>query len=163
MEFRVLGPLEVVAEGRPVVIERRLARSLLAYLLLHANEPVSADRLVDALWGASPPRTATASLHNLVSALRKLLGPKLIELQPAGYVLRVDPERFDLARFDRLVAEARSAKAEDRAGLLRAALGLWRGRPLEDPAFEEFAQPEIGQLRERYVAAVEERVDAELQ
>src|SRR3954451_18895801 len=112
MEFRVLGPVEVGVEPRPVLIERWLPRALLAYLLLHANEPVSAERLVDALWGAAPPRTATASLHNQVSALRKLLGPKLIELEPAGYVLRVDPERFDLARFDRLVGEAHFAKVE---------------------------------------------------
>jgi DNA-binding SARP family transcriptional activator len=132
MEFRVLGPLEVVEEGRPVAVERRLSRALLAYLLLHANEPVSADRLVDELWGPAAPRTATASLQNYVSTLRKLLGAERIDLEPAGYVLRVDPERFDLARFDRLVSEARTAPPKERSQLLRSALALWRGPPLGD-------------------------------
>jgi DNA-binding SARP family transcriptional activator len=163
MEFRVLGPLEVVDDGRPVAIERRLSRALLAYLLLHANEPMSADRLVDELWGPAAPRTAIASLQNYVSTLRKLLGAGRIELEPAGYVLRVDPERFDLTRFNRLVSEARAAPPMERSQLLRSALALWRGQPLQDLAFEEFAQAEIAELSERHLAAVEERVDADLQ
>src|SRR5436190_12520749 len=142
MEFRILGPLEVVDDGRAVELPRRLSRALLAYLLLHANEPVSADRLVDELWGAGAPKTATASLQNYVSRLRKALGGETIRLEPAGYVLRVDPERFDLARFERLVEEAAGAPIRERAELLRAALSLWRGDPLEDLAFEQFAQEE---------------------
>jgi DNA-binding SARP family transcriptional activator len=163
MEFRILGPLEVVDDGRPVPLDRRLSRALLAYLLLHANEPVSGERLVDQLWGETPPKTAVASLQNYVSRLRKSIGADKLRLEPAGYVLHVDPERFDLARFDRLTTEAHGAPAKDRAELLREALALWRGEPLEDLAFEEFAQAEIGQLRERRLAAIEGRIDAELE
>ena len=163
MEFRILGPLEAVDEGRPVELPRRLSRSLLAYLLLHANEPVSSDRLIEALWSGRAPKTAPASLQNYISRLRKALGPETIQLEPAGYVLRVDPERFDLARFDRLVEEAQGAPAKPRAELLRAALSLWRGDPLEDLAFEEFAQEEIAHLGERRLAAVEARIDADLE
>jgi class 3 adenylate cyclase len=144
-------------------LDRRLSRALLAYLLLHANEAVSADRLVDELWGERPPKTAVSSLRNYVSRLRKEIGGTRLELEAAGYVLRVDPEQFDLARFDRLVAEARVAPARQRADLLRAALALWRGDPLEDLAFEEFAQAEIAQLEERRLSARESRIDAELE
>jgi DNA-binding SARP family transcriptional activator len=163
MEFRILGPLEVVDDGRPVALDRRLSRALLAYLLLHANEPVSSERLVDELWGEKPPKTAVASLQNYVSRLRRSIGPGRLRLEAAGYVLRVDPERFDLARFDRLVAEAQTASTNDRAQLLRAAIALWRGEPLEDLAFEEFAQREIAHLTERLLTAVESRIDADLE
>ncbi|MDP9262061.1 MAG: AAA family ATPase, partial [Actinomycetota bacterium] len=163
MEFRILGPLEVVEEGRPLRFDRRLSRALLAYLLLHANEPVSADRLIDQLWGPDAPRTATASLQNYVSRLRKTLGADRLRLEPAGYVLHVDPERFDLARFERLVAEAQASPAKQRVELLRAALSLWRGEPLQDLAFEEFAQSEIIQLADRRLTAIEARIDAELE
>lgn len=163
MEFRILGPLEVVDEGRPLTVDRRLSRALLAYLLLHPNEPVSSDRLVDQLWGDEPPKTAVASLQNYVSRLRRTIGHDRLRLEPGGYVLRVDPERFDLARFDRLVAEAQTAPAKERAELLRAAISLWRGEPLEDLAFEEFAQAEIAHLTERLLAVVENRIDADLE
>jgi DNA-binding SARP family transcriptional activator len=163
VEFRILGPLEVVQEGRPIELPRRLSRALLAYLLLHANEPVSSDRLVDELWGPGAPKTATASLQNYVSRLRKTLGADVVQLEPAGYVLRIDPERFDLARFDRLVEEAQGAPPKQRAELLRAALSLWRGPPLEDLAYEEFAQEEIGHLAERRLGALEDRIGAELE
>jgi DNA-binding SARP family transcriptional activator len=163
MEFRILGPLEAVDDGRPIPIDRRLSRALLAYLLLHANEPVSGERLVDQLWGEQPPKTAVASLQNYVSRLRKAIGHECLRLEPGGYVLRVDPERFDLARFDRLVAEAQAAPAGERAQLLRAAISLWRGEPLEDLAFEEFAQAEIAQLTERLLTAIENRIGAELE
>ncbi len=162
MEFRILGPLEVTDEGRTVPIERRLSRAVLAYLLLHANQPVSRDRLVDQLWGENAPRNAPASLQNTISRLRKAIGRERLRLEPGGYVLRVDPERFDLAQFDRLVEEARTATSKDRASLLQAALALRRGEPLEDLAFEEFAQSEIAHLQERLLAAVEARIDAEL-
>jgi DNA-binding SARP family transcriptional activator len=143
--------------------DRRLSRALLAYLLLHANEPVSTDRLVDQLWGERPPKTAVSSLRNYVSRLRKAIGSERLRLEAAGYVLRVDPERFDLARFDRLVAEARAAPAKQRADLLKQALALWRGEPLEDLAYEEFAQAEIAQLRERRLCALEGRLEADLE
>ena len=98
MEFRILGPLEVVEDGRPVSLDRRRMRALLAFLLLHANELVSADRLIDEVWGPEPPKTAGASLQNYVSRLRKAIGADAVVSQPPGYVLRIDPERCDLAR-----------------------------------------------------------------
>ena len=163
MEFRILGPLEVVEDDRPVRLDRRRLRALLAYLLLHANRPVSADQLIDEVWGPEPPKTAAASLQNYISRLRKAIGSDLIVSQAPGYLLRVDPERFDLARFERLVAEARRAgEPRERAEKLRVALSLWRGPALEDLAFESFAQTEIARLEEARLEALEERLDADL-
>jgi DNA-binding SARP family transcriptional activator len=163
MEFRVLGRLEVVEDGRVVPVERQRARAVLAFLLLHANEPVSGERLIDEVWGPEPPKSAAASLQNYVSHLRKAVGRDVLVTEAGGYMLRVDPERFDLARFERLVADARRATdPRDRAERLRAALALWRGPALEDLAFEAFAQPEIRRLEELRLEAVEERIDAEL-
>src|SRR5690242_15600438 len=99
MEFRILGPLEVVEDGQPLPLERRRMRALLAFLLLHANQPVSADRLIDEVWGPEPPKTAGASLQNYVSRLRRAIGAETVISQPPAYVLRIDPEQFDLARF----------------------------------------------------------------
>jgi class 3 adenylate cyclase len=138
-------------------------RALLAYLLLHANELVSSDRLIDEVWGPEPAKTATASLQNYVSRLRKAIGAELLLSQPPGYVLRIDPERFDLARFERLTAEARGAEPRERAEKLRAALALWRGPPLDDLAYEPFARDEIGRLEEARLAALEGRIDADLE
>jgi DNA-binding SARP family transcriptional activator len=163
MEFRLLGRLEVVEDGSPLRLDRRLSRAVLAYLLLHANEPVSGDRLLDELWGPRPSRNAMASLQNYVSRLRKVLGADRLRLEPAGYVLRVDPEQFDLARFDRLFAEAMASAPKQRVEILRSALSLWRGDPLEDLALEDFAQAEIAHLAERRLTALEERIDAELE
>jgi class 3 adenylate cyclase len=137
-------------------------RALLAFLLLHANELISSDRLIDEVWGPDPPKTAGASLQNYVSRLRKAIGPELIVSQPSGYVLRVDPQHFDLARFERLVAEARDAPLPERAEKLRAALALWRGRALEDLAFEPFIRDDAGRLEEARLEALEERIDADL-
>ena len=163
MEFRLLGRLEVVDDGRVVPIERQRARAVLAFLLLHANEPVSGERLIDEIWGPEPPKSATASLQNYVSHLRKALGREVLATEPGGYVLRVDPERFDLARFERLVTDARRVKEpRDRAERLRAGLALWRGPPLEDLQFESFAQPAIRRLEEQRLEALEERIDADL-
>jgi len=163
MEFRILGPLEVVEDGRPVPLDRRRMRALLAFLLLHANQLVSADRLIDEVWGPEPPKTAGASLQNYVSRLRKAIGTDAVVSQPPGYVLRVDPERFDLARFERLTAEARGAETRERAEKLRAALALWRGPALDDLAFEPFARDEVGRLEEARLAALEDCIDAELE
>jgi DNA-binding SARP family transcriptional activator len=146
-----------------VPLDRRRMRALLGYLLLHANAVVSSDRLIDEIWGPEPPRTATASLQNYVSRLRKAIGAELLVSQPPGYVLRIDPERFDLARFERLTAEARGADPRERAEKLRAALALWRGPPLEDLAYEPFARDEIGRLEEARLAAHEERINADLE
>ncbi|HEY8630637.1 MAG TPA: AfsR/SARP family transcriptional regulator, partial [Gaiellaceae bacterium] len=163
VEFRVLGPLAVVEDGRAIPLDRQRLRALLAYLLLHANEVISTDRLIDEVWGPTPPKTAGASLQNYISRLRKAIGAELIVSQPAGYALRVDPEQFDLTRFERLTAEARGAEPRERAEKLRAALALWRGPALEDLAFEPFARDEVGRLEEARLAALEQRIDADLE
>ena len=108
MEFRILGPLEVVDDsGEPVELAGQKQRALLAVLLLRANQVVSTERLVDELWGEQAPRTATASLQNSISQLRKKLGADRVVTRPAGYVLRIGPEELDLARFEQLLGEAR--------------------------------------------------------
>jgi DNA-binding SARP family transcriptional activator len=136
---------------------------LLALLLLEANHVVPTDRVVDRLWGEQPPPTAVTSLHNAVSQLRKVLGADTLQTRAPGYVLRVDPERLDLARFERLLREARAAPAPDRARLLRDALALWRGAPLAEFAYEAFAQSEVRRLEELRLTALEDAIDAELE
>ena len=162
LEFRILGPLEVLDEGDPVRLGGRNQRAVLALLLLRVNEPVSTERLVDQLWGEHPPRTATTSLQNTVVQLRKLLGHGLLLTRPSGYVLELDADQLDLARFERLVREARSAEADQRAQLLREALGLWRGSPLADLESETFAQSEIQRLEDLRLGVLEERIAADL-
>src|SRR3954453_6377072 len=98
MEFRILGPLEVLRDGRTLDLGGHKQRALLAALLLDAGRVVSLDRLVDMLWGGDPPPTATASLQNFVAQLRKALGPDVIETRPPGYVIRLEPEQLDAAR-----------------------------------------------------------------
>ena len=164
IEFRVLGPLEVLVEGRALELKRRKQRSLLALLLLHAGEVVSTDRLIEELWAGKPPKAAVGSLQNLVSALRKQLGAETVETQAPGYRLAADSERVDLHRFERLVVTAGETEdARRRADLLREALALWRGPALADLAFEQFAQVPIARLEEQRTAAREELVAAELE
>jgi DNA-binding SARP family transcriptional activator len=163
VEFRLLGPLEAVAAGEALPLGGPKQRALLALLLIHANEVVSVDTLIEELWGESPPRTAPAYIQNCVSRLRKALGPALLETRPPGYVLRVDAETIDARRFERLTQESREAPARDRAAGLREALQLWRGSPLADLAFESFAQTEARRLDELRLAALEDRIEAELE
>ncbi len=147
-----------------VELRRAKQRSLLALLLLNVGEIVSTDRLVEELWAGQPPKTAVGSLQNLVSELRKALGPDVLRTRAPGYVLDVDPELVDVHRFQRLVARAREGKdAELRAAQLREALALWRGPPLADLALEPFAQVEIARLEELRTAAREELIYAELE
>src|SRR5829696_549534 len=162
LEFRILGPLEVLDEGNAVALGGRNQRAVLALLLLRVNQTVSTERLVDQLWGEHPPRTATTSLQNTVVQLRKLLGHGLLLTRPSGYVLELDVDQLDLARFERLVREARSAEADQRAELLREALGLWRGSPLADLESETFAQSEIQRLEDLRLGVLEERMAADL-
>ena len=177
MEYRVLGPLEVVRQGRTLELGSGKQRTLLAALLLHANEVVSTDRLIDALWGERAPATAPKIVQGYVSQLRKLLagtsgsrdgsrdGGVLLTRSP-GYVLRLDDGQLDADRFTALLAKARAALAAsaplEASTLLREALGLWRGPPLPEFAFDTFAQEEIARLEELHVAALEERIDADL-
>src|SRR3954471_9280876 len=167
MEFGILGPLEVRREGRAVAIGGAKPRAVLAVLLLHANEPVSADRLALALWGQEAPAGAAKAVQVHVSRLRQALGDAgVVETTPAGYRLRVGPGELDAERFERGVAAGRRAlaagRAEEAAALLRAALGLWRGPPLAELATTPFAPAEIARLEEQHLAAVEVRLDADL-
>lgn len=164
LEFRLLGPLEVVGDDGPLSLGGMRQRALLAALLLRAGQVVPTERLVDDLWGEEAPRTATTSLQNGVSALRKLLGPDVLETRSPGYVLRVNGGQIDSARFEQLLADARTAQPAERAAALRQALALWRGPALAELAFNEFAQAEIRRLEELRLVAREERIgaDAEL-
>ncbi|MDP9307169.1 MAG: SIR2 family protein [Actinomycetota bacterium] len=163
LEFRILGPLEVVDGEEVLHLGGQKQRALLALLLLDPNRVVSTDRIVDALWGEQPPRTAATSLQNFVSQLRKLVGPEALVTKPPGYELRLAGEQLDLERFRRLVDGARGEPPEERSERLRSALALWRGPPLADLGFESFAQSEIVRLEEFRLAVVEDRVEAELE
>jgi DNA-binding SARP family transcriptional activator len=162
MDFRLLGPLEVSEHDRALALGGTKQRSLLALLLLRANELVSTDHLMDQLWGASPPLTAGKSVQVYVSRLRKVLGDGRLTTHGRAYALRVEPAELDLARFERLCAEARQAAPDAAAQKLRDALALWRGSALADLAYEPFAQVEIARLEEMRLAAVELRIDADL-
>src|SRR5262245_8929230 len=161
MEFRILGPLEV-REGDPILgLGGAKPRALLALLLLHANEVVSRDRLIDELWGASPPETAATALQVHVSQLRKTLGRDVILTQPPGYLIRVSDGELDLHRFEQLVAAARAEELAEAARLLREGLALWRGAPLAELG-DTFAPAERARLAEQRLAALEQRIEAEL-
>jgi DNA-binding SARP family transcriptional activator len=161
--FRVLGPLEVDADdGTPVALGGARQRAVLAVLLLRAGEVVSTDFLITSVWGETAPRTATTSLQNAISALRKALGANVLRTKPPGYVLDVNGEALDLRRFESLLREAAGREPAERAKLLREALDLWRGEPLPEFAFEPFA-PEIRRLEELRLVADEDWIDAELE
>jgi DNA-binding SARP family transcriptional activator/CBS domain-containing protein len=163
VDFRILGPLEVVDRGRVLTPGGPRQRTLLALLLTRPNEVVSADRLIDELWGARPPRNATNALQYHVSQLRKSLAPsEAIATQEPGYLIRVGPNELDLLRFERLVDEARAAPPGRATELLRAALDLWRGPALADLAHEAFAQADILRLEELRLGALEQRFEADL-
>src|SRR5215217_6828650 len=173
MEFRILGPLEVLVEGRTLALGGSKPRALLALLLLHRGETLGTERLIDELWGERPPATAAKSLRVHVSRLRRALSPEpgerrdeLVVTHGHGYQLVLDPERLDAYRFERLLGEGRSELAAGRperaASALEEGLSLWRGRPLDDLAYEPFAQREIARLEDLHVAAIGELVDARL-
>jgi DNA-binding SARP family transcriptional activator len=167
MQFGILGPLEVSADTGAVVPGGAKARALLAMLLLHANEAVSAERLAVALWGEEAPAASTKTVQVHVSRLRKALGDgATVETTPGGYRLHVLPGQLDAERFDQLVDDGRRALAvnepEHAVALLREALALWRGPALSDLADESFAAADIRRLEERRVAAYELAVDGEL-
>lgn len=162
MEFRILGPLEVLAADGVVPLEAPKPRALAAILLLHANEPVSSDRLIEDLWAGRAPTTAAQSLRTYVFQLRKALGSGVIRTVPGGYELRAEPGSIDAQRFEDLLDEGRSAPPLAAAETLRNALALWRGPPLAEYAYETWAQAEIARLEALRLEAVEERVDADL-
>lgn len=166
MDFRILGPLEVCEYERLLELGGTKQRALLAVLLLSAGEAVSADRLIEALWGEAPPPSALNSVHIYVSQLRKALGDGRIVTHGHGYLLALEPGEFDLYRFQRLVAEGRQLGSDGdlyaAAEALRNALALWRGPALGDLAYESFAQGEVARLEELRLAACEERIEADL-
>jgi len=162
MDFRILGPLEVHDGTQMLPLGGAKQRALLALLLLHANEVVSAERLLDDLWGESQPASGAKALHVYVSQLRKVLGDARVLTRAPGYALQLDPEELDLTRFQRLREQAATAQPNDAATILRDALSLWRGAPLADVAYESFAQSEIARLEELRTAALEQRIEVDL-
>src|SRR6186997_1203248 len=157
MEFRILGPLEVVADGPPLTLKGRKPRALLALLLLHRNELVPPDVLIEDLWGEKAPATAANTLQVYVSQIRKIVGDRL-STEGGSYRLRVEA--------DELAEEGAAALGRraygDVSELLREALSLWRGQALADLRYDSFAQGEIARLDELRLAATENFLDAEL-
>jgi DNA-binding SARP family transcriptional activator/streptogramin lyase len=162
IEFRILGSLEAVDGGRPLALGGSKQRALLALLLLDANRVVSRDRLIDELWDGAPPETAATALQVHISQLRKALGRETIVTQAPGYMVVVEPGALDLELFERLVEDAQGRGAETAAERLREALALWRGPPFADLE-DSVARAERAQLEERRAAALEQRIDAELE
>ncbi|MEV4255101.1 BTAD domain-containing putative transcriptional regulator [Spirillospora sp. NPDC049652] len=170
MEFRVLGPLEICSAGTAVPVRSGAQRALLAALLLSANQVVAVDRLVELIWGPAPPASAEANLRTHVSALRRLLrdsgGASRLVTRPGGYLIEVEPGDLDLLAFDALVRDGRLALREGRsataARLLSAALGMWRGRPLENVVLHGDGDAEAARLTEVRLGVVEDRLRAML-
>jgi DNA-binding SARP family transcriptional activator/DNA-binding beta-propeller fold protein YncE len=174
MEFRVLGHVEAYEGGRRLTIGAAKQRSLLAILLIHANEVISADRLIDLLWGDEAPDGASHTLQVYVSQLRKALEPdrprgspqQVLITRGSGYLLQVRDGELDLHRFERLAEEGRAALREGRAEVASAKLGraleLWRGRAFADVAHEDFARDAVTRAEELRIVVLEERVEADL-
>jgi DNA-binding SARP family transcriptional activator/pimeloyl-ACP methyl ester carboxylesterase/tetratricopeptide (TPR) repeat protein len=163
VRFELLGPLRVVEGDSDRTPARPKQRALLALLILRRGEVVPGAQLIEAMWGEEPPDTAQTALHGHISSLRKLLGADRIRTRPPGYLLQVAPDELDVARFESLIAQGRVRDdAGERAARLRDALSLWHGEPLADLRGEAFAEREIARLEELRLAALEERIDAEL-
>jgi DNA-binding SARP family transcriptional activator/DNA-binding beta-propeller fold protein YncE len=170
MEFRLLGPLQVVQGERFLALPTGLQRTLLVLLLLHRNRVVSTERLVEELWNGRAPPTAAKIVRNYVSLLRKELtsgGEVELVAEAGGYVLRVPAGAVDVERFEALGARGRSelesGEPEEASATFAAALALWRGPPLADVAFEGFAQTEAARLEELRLTATAGRIEAELE
>src|SRR4051794_28174756 len=173
MDFHILGPLAVLDDGREIPVQGSKQRALLGLLLLHGNETLSTDRVIDELWGDQPPATATKTVQVHVSRLRKALaaGPGngsngVLLTREHGYELRVEAETLDSHRFARFVdqggRELAAGHAEEAIAALEGGLALWRGPPLGDLAGEPFAQPEIARLDGLRMVAVERLLEARL-
>lgn len=167
MRYGILGPLQVRDDGRDVPLGGARQRVVLALLLLHGNEALGTERLIEEIWSGAPPPSAAKVVHNAVSGLRKALGDGALITNGHGYVLRVADGELDLDRFQALVERGRESlaagDAEAAAALLREGLALWRGEPLEDLRYEPALQDEEARLQELRLAAIEERVDADLE
>jgi DNA-binding SARP family transcriptional activator/pimeloyl-ACP methyl ester carboxylesterase len=165
MEFRLLGPLEADVEGAPLRLGGVKQRALLAVLLLNANRTVSRDRLIDDIWGEEVPDSAAKMVQIHVSQLRKVLPGGMLQTKPSGYSLELSPDAVDLHRFERFAAAGRTALAqgatETGSAELHRALALWRGPALAEFS-EPFARAECGRLEQLRLAALEDRIDADL-
>jgi predicted ATPase/DNA-binding SARP family transcriptional activator len=162
VEFRILGRLEVVDGGRDRTPRRPKQRALLALLLLRAGATVSADEVADALWDGAPPPAARNAIQGHIATLRKLLGHERIATHDGAYRLALAEDELDAHRFERLLGEARGLEAQERVAVLRDALALFRGEPLEDFRYDGFAAAEAARITELRLLALEERIDAEL-
>jgi DNA-binding SARP family transcriptional activator len=173
LRFRILGPLEVTRGGAALALGGPRQKAVLACLLVHANEVVPIDALADGIWEGRPPDSATGTIRTYVSHLRRVVaaGPTggnghVLLTTPPGYRLRVEPGQLDSHEFERQLEQARRAQAggapELALGHLNRALGLWRGPALADFAGESFAHAEAARLDGRRLAAVEERIEAQL-
>ena len=174
MEFSILGPFEVYdSSGSRLQLPAGRERALLVALLLRRGQVVSVDALIDALWGERPPSTAAKAVQGYVSHLRRALGPEsagsegVLATQSPGYVLRVEEGHVDASRFERLAKQGQRALEDGEPAealeILESALSLWRGAPLAEFAFEDFARSEIQRLTERQLEAIEDRIEALLQ
>ena len=162
VRFRVLGSLEVEVDGVAAELGGTRQRTVLAVLLLHANEPVATDRLVSESWGEDAPASATKTAQVYVSRLRGALGNDTLTATPGGYLLGVAPGALDTDELEELRARAREADPREAGRLLREGLALWRGPPYADLRYEEALQPEIRRLDELRLATLEERIEADL-
>src|SRR5205085_9550860 len=166
LEFRLLGPVEAVIDGRPVRLPAAKPRALLAVLLLDRNRVVSVGRLVEDLWGDDPPETATKALQGYVSQLRKALGADRRLTKPPGYSLRVEDGELGLDRFEGLLREGRellgAGDSKAAARRLAEALELWRGAPFAEFESEPFARDAGARLEDARLAVLEERIEADL-
>lgn len=174
MDFRILGPIEVADGDHRLALGGPKQRALLAMLLLHANEVVSSDRLIDALWGDEGREDGIRALQVAVSRLRRALEPGLatgarsgaVLTRSPGYLLRVEEQRLDVKRFEALLRRGQRALAggdvHSARRALGSALGLWRGPPLAELTYESFAQPEISRLEDLRLCALEHRLEADM-
>ena len=174
MDFRILGPLEVFEDGRPLLVTSARQRALLALLIVNANRVLTPDRIIDELWGEASPDSGVKAVVFHVGRLRQVLEPERAKGEPgsvlvtesAGYLLAADPESIDAARFEQLATEGRGLLAQDPEAAsikLQDALSQWRGDALVDFTYESLAQPEIRRLHELRLRTTEDRLDADLQ
>jgi predicted ATPase/DNA-binding SARP family transcriptional activator len=165
-QFRILGPIEALVDDHPAALGAPKQRALLAFLLVNRRRVVTAEQLIDGLWGETPPASAVQSLQVYVHGLRRALGAERIETAGKGYRLAVDEEELDLDRFERLLERGRAAleagRGDDAADDLRDALAIWRGPALADLPEEARRAAESERLDELRLTALELHLDAEL-
>lgn len=173
IEFQILGPIGVTRGGNAVDLGGPKQRAVLAMLVINANRPITSDQLIDTVWADRPPPSALATLQAYISNLRRAIEPgppvkgrhQLLQKNGGGYQLSVDPEAVDAQRFERLLDDAGQmigASPSKAAERISAALSLWRGPPLADFRYADFAQVEIARLEELRASAMELRIEAEL-